>query len=538
MPFILARVRIRWESHLAFVLLGMVLVASPHLAFAHAGHDHGEEFQQGSSQPVGGVRVDAQTAQRLGLLVEPVSKEFLDVGIQTTATIETQPDQQVAVNAPINGTVTELLVQPGDRVERGQPVAVVVAPELIELRVNSQSNRAQAQVELRQAQTNLSLAQQNYERQVAIADAEIEAAQRQLQFAQERYDRDQELVEAGAIARQQVLASESDLAAAQSQLTQASSRKAVLEAEAEIDRARASLEAAQTQTQLSAATYEARLQQLNSSASNEGFVTVVAPISGTVADRTVTLGEAVEEAVTPLVQIINGDRLLVTANVYEKDLAAVTNGQRVRATVASLPGQIFEGRVVVVGARVNGETRSIPVTAELENSNALLKPGMFAELELLVDRTLTAVLTVPTTALLEADGRTLVFVQNGDAFEPVEVTTGRRAGDRIEIINGLFEGDQVVVQGGLQLYAQSLRGDIQPAQTAAIEEPGEAVSRGLPWWTLLPVSGVIAAGAFVAGRRTRRVTPPMTGGNRVTLEELMEPESPKAPESLEKAGVE
>jgi len=525
------------------ILLGLVAIATPIAVFAHAGHDHGSEFQSGSSQPVGGVRVDPQTAERLGIVVEPVAKEFLETGIQATAEISAQPDQQVAVNAPINGTVVELRVQAGDRVQQGQPLAVVVAPELIELRVSSQEDRTRAQAELREAQANLTLAQRNYERQVAIADAEIAAAQRQLQFAQDRFDRDQELVEAGAIARQQVLGTEAELAEAQSQMTRATSRQAVLEAEAELDRTRAALEAAQSHLQLSTATYETRLQQLNSPATRQGLVTVVAPISGVVANRTVTIGEAVEEAVTPLMQIVNGDRLRVTANVHEKDLPLIQSGQRVRATVASLPDQVFGGRIVVVGAVVDGETRVVPVTAELENSADLLKPGMFAELEILTDRTSAEVLTVPKTALVEADGRTLVFVQNGEAFEPVDVATGQSGGDRVEITSGLFEGDQVVAQGGLQLYAQSLRGDgAEPAEAEAeVTEASAAASSGagVPWWALIPVSGAIAAGAFWAGRRSRTAPPPVPKTAPLRVEDLLDadPFPEPQPESLERAGV-
>ncbi|QZZ20030.1 efflux RND transporter periplasmic adaptor subunit [Leptothermofonsia sichuanensis E412] len=364
------------KHYLPLTVLGVFLLSPVNLVFAHGGHDHSSDFQPGNSPSVQGIQVDGQTAKRLGIVVEPVRREFLDIGIRTTAEIAAQPDQQVSVNAPINGTVTELRVKPGDRVKKEQLLAVVVAPELIELRVNAQTNRTQAQAALRQAQANLTLAERNYQRQVTIARAQIKAAQGQLHFAQDRYNRDRELVQAGAIARQQVLGSEAELATAQSQLTRANSRESVLQAEAELDRAKAALDAAQAQMRLSTATYETRLQQLNSPATNQGLVTVVAPIDGVVVNRTVTLGQAVEEAVTPLMQIVNGDRLLVTANVYEKDLGAIAPGQRVRATVASLPGRIFNGRVIVVGAVVDSEKRTIPVTAELVNTSDLLKPTL------------------------------------------------------------------------------------------------------------------------------------------------------------------
>jgi membrane fusion protein, heavy metal efflux system len=94
-----------------------------------------------------------------------------------------------------------------------------------------------------------------------------------------------------------------------------------------------------------------------------------------------------------------------------------------------------------------------------------------------------------------------VFVQNGEAFEPVEVTVGRRAGDQVEIQSGLFEGDQVVVQGALQLYAQSLRGGGE----AAAPEATEPVRSGfvVPGWGWGLGGVAIAAAAFYLGRRSR-----------------------------------
>jgi membrane fusion protein, heavy metal efflux system len=486
----------RWAGS----LLGLMVLALPIAAIAHVGHDHGADFQPGTSQPASGIRVDGATAERLGLEVAPVQRRSLSIGITTTGEVVTQPDQTVMVNAPINGTVVELLVQPGDRVNQGQALAKVIAPDLIALRVSSQEDRVGAEAGLRSAQANLTLARRNYERQMAIAATEITAAQQQLSLAQERFDQDQRLVGAGAIARQQLLESESNLAAARSQLTRAESRQSVLEAQAELERSQAALEAAQSHLQLSTVTYQTRLQQLNSPATEQGVVTVVAPIAGQVAERPVSLGEAVEEAVTPILSIVNGDRLRVTASVYEKDLSQVAEGQAVRATVASLPDQIFTGRVVTVGAVVDGTTRVVPVTAELDNAGAL-KPGMFAELEILSDRTSEAVLAIPTRALVDAEGRTLVFVQNGEAFEPVEVTVGRRAGDQVEIQSGLFEGDQVVVQGALQLYAQSLRGGGE----AAAPEATEPVRSGfvVPGWGWGLGGVAIAAAAFYLGRRSR-----------------------------------
>ncbi|WP_072016217.1 efflux RND transporter periplasmic adaptor subunit [Leptolyngbya sp. KIOST-1] len=487
-------------------VLGLVLVSAPIAALAHTGHDHGAEFQSGTSQPASGIRVDSATAERLGIQVVPVKREVLSLGLQTTGELIAQPDKAVMVNAPINGTVVELLVEPGETVTAGQPLARILAPDLIDLRVSAQEDRVGAEADLRSAEANLTLAQRNYERQGAIATTEIQAAQKQLDLAQERFTQDERLLGAGAIARQQFLESQSELAEAQSNLTRAQSQQPLLEAQAELERARATLAAARSQVQLSTAAYETRLQQLNSPATEQGMVTINAPIAGKVAERPVTLGEAVEEAVTPLLSIVNGDSLRVTANVYEKDLGTVAPGQSVRITVASLPDQFFTGQVITVGAVVDGTSRVVPVTAVLEDAGDRLKPGMFAELEILTEQTPTPVLTVPASAVVDADGKSLVFVQNGDAFEPVEVTLGRTAGDAVEVQSGLFEGDQVVTQGALQLYAQSLRGDGSEAEA---EADMATTRQGAPLW-LLAVGGVgaiaaTATTAFLLGRRSRPV---------------------------------
>lgn len=160
-------------------LVSLLLLASPIVVLAHGGH--GNEFQGESeaTPATSSIQVDTQTAQRLGIKVEPVKRQKLAVGIKTTGQIETLPSQRVEVTTPISGAkVVELLVEPGANVKKGQPVAVVSSPDLVELRVNSQEKLAQGQADLRQAQADLRLAQQNYDRYQQIAAAEIAQADR------------------------------------------------------------------------------------------------------------------------------------------------------------------------------------------------------------------------------------------------------------------------------------------------------------------------------------------------------------------------
>lgn len=484
------------------LLLSLLLLSTSIKAFAHGGH--GNEFQGGSQsvQAAGAIQVDADTARRMGLKVEPVSRQRLTFGIQATGQLEALPNEQVEVTTPVGGTVIRLLVRPGEAVDAGQPVAMMTSPELAELRTTALDRRSEAIAAVKQAQADLRLAQENYRQQQRIAATDVQQARTELSFAQERYEKDKELLDRGAIPRRTFLESETKLAEARAALAKAESRLQVSEATAQLKRAQSAVEVAQSRIALSEETYQTRLRQLGANPNQDGTITITAPISGTVADREATTGESGQDAGKKIMTIVNGSSVQVSANIYEKDLEQVQMGQRVRVKVNGLPNRTFEGRISVIGAVVEGQTRVVPVKAELDNPNGVLKPGMFAELDVLTDRTSTAVLAIPKSALVKTnDQKTIVFVQNGNAFQPVELTLGRDSGDFVEVKNGLFDGDRVVTQRATQLYAQSLRGGAQPeeahratAQAATVSQNGQ-----LPWWVVLPAGGAIAVGTFWAG---------------------------------------
>jgi len=523
-----------------------LFLLTPIAVFAHAGH--GDEFKGGSeaSQTSAPIQVDSDTAKRLGIKVEPVKRQRLAIGIKTTGQIEILPNNKVEVTAPISGKIVELLVEPGAAVKAGQAVAVVSAPDLVELRVNSQEKRAEGEAFLQQAQADLKLAQENLERQQQIATAEIEQASTEVKVAQEKYDRDRELANAGALPQRQMLESQAHLAEGRAQLTKASSRGEVLEAKAQLKRAQAAMEVAQSRIRLSSAVYQIRLSQLGTRANEQGLVTVTAPISGTVADREVTVGQSFQDAGGKLMTIVNDTRVFATANIYEKDLNKVQTGQEVSVKIASLQGRTFTGKIATIGSAVEGETRIVPVKAELDNTKGLLKPGMFAQLEVLTDRTNAAILAVPRSAVVEGNGKKLVYVQNGNAYQSAEVMLGQTSGDMVEVKSGLFEGDLVVTGRAPQLYAQSLRGGSKtPEAHNHPPTPAKATDFPMHWGLVIPgVGGVIAIAsvAFWLGRRSKNQLVPAStevshlpndslnrsahGGYPVSTEASSEDESP------------
>ena len=135
----------------------------------------------------------------------------------------------------------------------------------------------------------------------------------------------------------------------------------------------------------------------------------------------------------------------------------------------------------------------------------LLKAGMFTNIEILTDSVSVSILAIPATSVVEANGKQLVFVQNGKSYQPVDVTLGRTSGELVEVTNGLFEGDRIVTQRANQLYAQSLRGDnkTKDDRSEAVKPEVSAVNN---WWLVILAGGVgggaMVAIAFWLGRRS------------------------------------
>lgn len=505
------------------IVFSLLLMTAPIAAIAGAGHDHGAgSFKEEATEAGGAVKVDAETAKRMGIKVEPVNRQRLPFGVQTTGQIEAMPNKRVQVTNPTGGTVIRMMVQPGDKVEAGQAIALLSSPDLANLRTEADDRRTTATNSVQQAQADLRLAQRNVDRQRAIADKELQQAKAALEFARESYTKDQELAKQGALAQRNARESQTRFAQAQAEYSRAESQLEVSEAQAQLERAQSALETARSQVSLSGQTYETRLRQLGANANPDGTVTITAPISGTVASRESTPGESAQDAGKVLMTIVDGQSVLASANIYEKDLGKISQGQQVQITVASVPNRSFMGRITTIGSTVEGETRVIPVKAELDNSSGMLKPGMFAQMEVLTDKTPVAVLAVPRSAIVEVNKKNRVYVQNGSDFKAIEVELGRTSGDWVEVTKGLFDGDMVVTQRANQLQAQSLKGG--STEEAGHSEEGETKAAVTPpWWAIaaggsVAIAGTFLGGMYVANRRIKTMIAKMQPAEAHTWE--------------------
>ncbi len=184
---------------------------------------------------------------------------------------------------------------------------------------------------------------------------------------------------------------------------------------------------------------------------------VTAPASGQIIKQHVTLGATVEKSDT-LFSMLDTDIVWVEGEVYEDTLARIQDkwqvGSEVRVRVTAYPATPFTGKISGISDVVAPKNRAVHFWAEVNNPAHRLKPGMFAEQTIVLEK-IADVLSVPLSAVLEDGGSRFVFVEFGDTYTKHEVVVGAKDDRYIEIRADLFPGEFVVVQGQHQLLRAS-----------------------------------------------------------------------------------
>jgi len=185
----------------------------------------------------------------------------------------------------------------------------------------------------------------------------------------------------------------------------------------------------------------------------ETDLVVRSPIRGTVLEKKVVQGQYVTEG-QDLYLLADLSDLWLSARVYEQELGGLKVGQEAVAFFAAFPGRPVRGRIRFIDPVVDPATRTAGVRVELPNPGGALKPGMFANAELQVD--LGRKLAIPGSAVLDTGVRQVVYVRIGPArFTGREVHLGQRAGDLVEVVEGLTQGEEVVTAASFLLDSQS-----------------------------------------------------------------------------------
>jgi cobalt-zinc-cadmium efflux system membrane fusion protein len=310
--------------------------------------------------------------------------------------IEANPNRVSRVVAPVAGRVASVLVKVGDAVVRGQALFTIESPDA------DAAVSADLQAEAALTQTRAALVK-------AQADAE----------------RTKDLFEHNAVAKKESLNAENALAQAVAALEQS--------------------EAARGQAQR-------RLAVLG--LTRRDFTQAVAarsPLSGKVLDLSVVPGEFRNDTNAIAVTVADLSTVWVSSQVPETYIRFIQPHERLEISLIAYPGEMFEGHVSRIADIVDPQTRTVKVQAEMDNPHGRLRPEMFGSIHHIESTVRTPV--VPAGALIEAGGRSVVFVESAPGhFEERVVVVGKPAGGLVRIVSGLMPGETVVVDGAMLLH--------------------------------------------------------------------------------------
>ena len=197
-----------------------------------------------------------------------------------------------------------------------------------------------------------------------------------------------------------------------------------------------------------------QIKALTQTGASQRTLTFRSPVSGIVMEKKAVQGMRFMPG-EMLYQVADLSHVWVIADVFEQDIGLAKSGAKAKVKINAYPDKVFEGIVTYVYPTLKAETRTVPVRVELANPGLLLKPGMFAQVELSASAK-GAVITVPISAVIDSGTRQIVLIQQGvGRFEPREVKLGSRSDNYVEMLEGVKDGEQVVVAANFLIDAES-----------------------------------------------------------------------------------
>jgi RND family efflux transporter MFP subunit len=242
-----------------------------------------------------------------------------------------------------------------------------------------------------------------------------------------------------------------------------------------------------------------QIKALSRAGETKRTLTFRSPVSGIVTEKKALQGMRFMPG-EALYQITDLSSVWVLADVFEQDIGLAKSGAKAKVMIAAYPDKPFDGKISYVYPTLKAETRSVQVRIELANPGQLLKPGMFAQVELAVTAG-QKVVTVPLSAVIDSGTRRIVLVQAGEGrFEPREVKLGLRSDNYVEVLEGVQDGEQVVVSANFLIDAES---NLKAAISGFSGSSGSGEKPSQPATTSsAPKSGAAAAGHQAVGTVT------------------------------------
>ena len=197
-----------------------------------------------------------------------------------------------------------------------------------------------------------------------------------------------------------------------------------------------------------------QIKALVASGEAKRTLTFRSPVAGIVMEKKAQQGMRFMPG-DSLFQIADLSAVWVIAEVFEQDIGMIKTGANALVKINAYPDKVFQGRVTYVYPTLKAETRTVAVRVELANPGLLLKPAMFAQVELSA-LTKKAMVTVPLSAVIDSGTRQIVLIDQGEGrFEPREVKLGDRGENYVEVIAGVKDGEKVVVAANFLIDAES-----------------------------------------------------------------------------------
>ncbi|MDI7259637.1 MAG: efflux RND transporter periplasmic adaptor subunit [Thermodesulfobacteriota bacterium] len=358
--------------------------------------------------------------------VSPAVRQNLTYSLRATGDIS--PLMQVDLFPKVSGYLEGMSVNIGDSVREGGVIAQIDRTEFLQKVREAEAKAAQAKANLAEIEAGT--------RTEETRQAEEAVKQAQSRFENARVHR--ERIE--ALLKKQIV-SKKDFDNADTEYT-------VAEAQLEANQQRLKMLREGSRQEVRMAS-QAKLKEMEALLAQELIrlqnTQIVAPFKGEIVRRYVDAGALVSSS-TPLVTLVHTEMLKVVANILEKDISLIKSGMKAKIQTEAYPERIFEGKIVRINTALELATRTLQAEIHVSNSDRLLKPGMFSKIEMALSEKPGA-LTVLREALIEERGKRSVFVVEGNQALQRPIVTGIEQDQWVEVLEGLKEGDRVIIKG-------------------------------------------------------------------------------------------
>ncbi len=351
--------------------------------------------------------------------------------VLATGEVNVQVGAKVQVGARVSGKVEELFANIGDTVEKGEVIARI---EQDDLKARVENRRAS----LEEAKAQLSRVKNVGPKRIDSARADVQRYEATLHQAKRHLERQKRLIKKDFTSEEELDKAEERVGVARSQVAAAKEALKLAETEYEHDlqTARAAVEKAKASLE------EARVKL--------SYATITAPLSGVIGTVTTQEGETVAAGLKAptFVTVIDLERLEVDAYVDEVDVGKMEVGQKAEFTVEAYPDRTFTGEITAIypDAVIRENVVYYDVVIDIKSDyEGLLRPQMTANVTILQDERKN-VIAIPAEALQREKGKTVVYLWEGGRARVQQVKTGVRTDTWVQIVDGLSEGQEVLLE--------------------------------------------------------------------------------------------